>query len=269
MISNCPSPPSAPGAQLALSAFTGRVSGLAPGMRFIRQQRTPVSTPGPVAHRHRHYACARSLQGSVQVSGGTIGGLRWYLRAVLPISVAQPTRGQAVVEFALLMPLILFLVLAVGDFGRVYTSLVAVEAAAREAADLGAFDPGNWNTDIGGPGVSATNPGQTVVRMQRAACTSAAASHLEGYAEPPGTVNHATCTNPTMTCTLEPSGTDCATYTGGSGGCGDTATDPPCVVHVQLSYTFDTIVHAGFLPTTITFTRDARFAVSALSTGAP
>ena len=183
------------------------------------------------------------------------------------IPADRTNHGQALVEFALVIPLILFLVLAVGDFGRIYTSLVAVEAAAREAADLGAFNPGNWNTDL-----SSTNPGQAVVKLQQLACSSAASSHLEGYAEPPGTVNHATCTNPTLTCTLERQGqvaADCATYNVGAGGCGDTATDPPCVVHVQLAYQFDTLIRAPVLPTTITFTRDARYAVSSLSTGAP
>jgi len=185
----------------------------------------------------------------------------------VPTAVRKPQRGQSVVEFALVFPLLLVLVLAVGDFGRIYTSLVAVEAAAREAADLGAFDPGNWNTAL-----SPGNPAQTVVRMERAACTAAATSHLDGYAEPAGTVGHATCTNPTMACWLEEAGSpavSCATYVGGAGGCGDTATDPPCVVHVQLTYEFDTFVQAPFLPTTVTFVRDARFAVSALSTGAP
>lgn|SRR5579862_9416710 len=176
-------------------------------------------------------------------------------------------RGQSVVEFALIFPLLLVLVLAVGDFGRIYTSLVAVEAAAREAADLGAFDPANWNTDL-----ALANPAQTVVRMERAACTSAATSHLDGYAEPAGTVGHATCTNPTMACWLEQAGhapAPCATYVGGAGGCGDATTDPPCVVHVQLTYEFDTFIHAPILPATVTFVRDARFAVSGLSTGAP
>jgi Flp pilus assembly protein TadG len=185
----------------------------------------------------------------------------------MPIPENRTNHGQALVEFAFVIPLILFLVLAVGDFGRIYTSLVAVEAAAREAADLGAFNPSNWNTDL-----SSTNPGQAVVKLQQLACSSAASSHLEGYAEPPGTVNHATCTNPTLTCTLERQGqvaADCATYSVGAGGCGDTATDPPCVVHVQLAYQFDTLIRAPVLPTTITFTRDARYAVSSLSTGAP
>jgi Flp pilus assembly protein TadG len=181
--------------------------------------------------------------------------------------VSRPSAGQAVAEFALIAPLVLLLLLAVGDFGRLYTSLVAVEASAREAADLGAFDPGNWNAALG-----PLNPSQTVVRMKQAACSSAAQSHLEGYAEPAGTVNHATCTNPSMTCTLEQPGqppVDCASYTGGSGGCGDITTDPPCVVHVALTYEFDTLIRLPFPPPTLTFTRDARFAVSGLSTGAP
>lgn len=176
-------------------------------------------------------------------------------------------RGQALAEFALVTPVMLLLVLAVADLGRVYTSTVAVETSAREAADLGAFDPSNWNYAL-----APTNPSQTVVRMEQAACSSAAQSHLEGYAEPPGTVNHATCTNPTMTCTLEEVGqspVDCASYTGGTGGCGDIATDPPCIVHVTLTYEFHTIIQVPIIPSTLTFTRDARYAVSGLSTGAP
>ena len=179
----------------------------------------------------------------------------------------RPNRGQAVAEFAIIAPIVLILLLGVADFGRLYTSLVAVEAGAREAADLGAFDPGNWDT-----GLSPTNPGQTVIRMEQAACSSAAQSHLEGYAEPTGTVDHATCTNPTMTCTLEQQGqspVDCASYTGAVGGCGDHATDPPCVVHVALTYEFDTLVHVPVIPSALTFTRDARYAVSGLSTGTP
>lgn len=192
-------------------------------------------------------------------------GKSW--RAVPAIAPHRQRHGQALVEFAIVVPILLLLVLALGDFGRVYTSLVAIEAAAREAADAGAFYPDHWNTDL-----SAANPANAVAQMQQMACSSAAQSHLEGYAEPPGTVDHATCTNPTMTCTLEQQGqapTNCASYVGGAGGCGDKATDPPCVVHVQLAYEFDTLIRAPFLPSTVTFTRDARFAVSGLSTGAP
>ena len=54
--------------------------------------------------------------------------------------------GQSVVEFALVFPLMLLLVVAVADFGRLYVSAIAVEDAAREAADFGAFTTTNWAT---------------------------------------------------------------------------------------------------------------------------
>ena len=43
------------------------------------------------------------------------------------------------VEFALVVPVLMIMLVAVGDFGRLYVSAVAVESAAREAADFGAF----------------------------------------------------------------------------------------------------------------------------------
>ena len=52
--------------------------------------------------------------------------------------------GQSVTEFALIVPILLLLLIAISDFGRFYASAVAVEAAGREAADFGAFDASNW-----------------------------------------------------------------------------------------------------------------------------
>ena len=48
-------------------------------------------------------------------------------------------RGQALVEFAMLVPLMLLLAVALGDFGRLFTAGMGVESAAREAADYGAM----------------------------------------------------------------------------------------------------------------------------------
>ena len=48
-------------------------------------------------------------------------------------------RGQGLAEFALVVPLMFLLAVAVGDFGRLFNAAVATESAAREAADYGGF----------------------------------------------------------------------------------------------------------------------------------
>jgi hypothetical protein len=176
-------------------------------------------------------------------------------------------RGQSVVEFALVVPVMLLILLAVADFGRLYTSTVAVESAGREAADFGAFDTSHWDDSLGGGGNVAT----TVALMQERACVAAAGSHLEGYqsADP----DNKTCTNPTFSCTLEAAGvsTDCATSAGfvGSTSCSDPATEPPCTVHVQLVYEFRTLLGIPPMPESIQVTRDSWFRVSHLTAPTP
>ena len=47
-------------------------------------------------------------------------------------------RGQSMVEFVLVVPTLLFLVVIVADFGRVFAVSVALEAATRDAAEVAA-----------------------------------------------------------------------------------------------------------------------------------
>ena len=47
-------------------------------------------------------------------------------------------RGQALVEFALVLPMLLVLLLGIADFGRVFAAGITVEAAARNAAEAAA-----------------------------------------------------------------------------------------------------------------------------------
>jgi len=47
-------------------------------------------------------------------------------------------RGQALVEFGLVLPLLLILLLGVADFGRVFAAGITSEAAARNAAEAAA-----------------------------------------------------------------------------------------------------------------------------------
>ena len=82
-------------------------------------------------------------------------------------------RGQSLVEFALVLPVLMILVLGTLDFGRVYFAYVSVTNAARNGADFAAGGPAA-SADLDGirstvladtgdlPNSSPTNPGVTV-----------------------------------------------------------------------------------------------------------
>ena len=52
----------------------------------------------------------------------------------------QAARGQSLVEFALVLPLLLILLLGIADFGRIFTAAIASEAAVRNAAEAAALE---------------------------------------------------------------------------------------------------------------------------------
>lgn len=52
-------------------------------------------------------------------------------------------RGQSLVEFALLLPLLMLILLGILDLGRITASYVILENAAREGARYGASNPGD------------------------------------------------------------------------------------------------------------------------------
>lgn len=54
----------------------------------------------------------------------------------------QRSRGQGVVEFALILPVLVFLLLVTLDFGRLFMSYVTLTNTTRVAANFGATDPG-------------------------------------------------------------------------------------------------------------------------------
>ena len=57
-------------------------------------------------------------------------------------------KGQALVELALTLPLILLLVLGAMDFGRVYHTKIVITNAAREGANYLAYYPEEPNTSL-------------------------------------------------------------------------------------------------------------------------
>jgi hypothetical protein len=56
----------------------------------------------------------------------------------VPSGLIQDPRGQSLVEFALVLPMLLVLLLGLADFGRVFAAGITVEAAARNGAEAAA-----------------------------------------------------------------------------------------------------------------------------------
>jgi hypothetical protein len=180
-------------------------------------------------------------------------------------------RGQSVVEFALLAPIMIFLLFAILDLARIYTAMASVESAAREAADYATSAQGAiaW---------SDANIDATVAEMKRRACI--AASDLPDYegvdtSVPPDGLDE-DCTNPSFSaCVRQTAGTACddvATLNTTDAGytCHDPARNPPCRVTVTMSHVFHLFIPFQMdffgvefgLPVTLSFDRDSTFAMT-------
>jgi Flp pilus assembly protein TadG len=158
-------------------------------------------------------------------------------------------RGQGLAEFALIVPLMFLLAIAVGDFGRLFNAAVATESAAREAADYGAF--------LGSPvwADSLAPWSTTEAEMRLRACT--AMSEQGDFENTAGT-----CTgNPVMTWRLEEANGSAPTS-----DCGNRiGLVAPCRVHVTVTYIFRPLIAVPPIPGSLTLVRDSWFAVSDLT----
>jgi Flp pilus assembly protein TadG len=160
----------------------------------------------------------------------------------------ESERGQSLVEFALIVPLLFFLTIGIADFGRVFMTAIGVQSAAREAADYGAF-----LTHTAWDEANTTQSNNNYAEMARRTCTSL--SSLPGYQGTPGNTDCGTGGTPYYAFNIiRPAGV---------ANCGLVlATDQPCVIHARVIFPFSTIVQFPGIPTGITFTRDSYFAVS-------
>lgn len=169
-------------------------------------------------------------------------------------------RGQSLVELALVIPLVLFMALAVFDFARAFTTAITIEAAAREAADFGGLYPWHWNS------TDPASVNKTIEQMQTRACT--AASTLADYeGDDPSAVapgDPVTCTNPTFDWDVIPA-------PGPYPNCYDVPRDEvPCRIQVTLEHDFHVIIPLNIrfgdttlgLPSEVPITKNSTFAVS-------
>ncbi len=97
------------------------------------------------------------------------------------------TRGQSFVEFALVLPVLLILVLAALDFGRVYLGWVNVQNMARIAANFAANHASAWEPPITADDVAAQQRYQDLLRNDSKAINCTLPSPLPDPAFPAGT----------------------------------------------------------------------------------
>lgn len=160
--------------------------------------------------------------------------------------------GQSIVEFALVLPILLLLLIGIVDLARIYTTMMNVESAAREAADFG--------TTLGAAHWGALEQPTTVAEMQKRACV--ASSNLPDYSDTDGNPDNG-CTNPAFAyCLTTIAGGTCEPFDAAA-GCDDPLRSPPCTVTVTLTYDFHLFMPVTVgLPSTITFQRDSTFAMT-------
>jgi hypothetical protein len=168
------------------------------------------------------------------------------------------------------MPIMLVVLLGIVDLARIYTTMLSVESAAREAADYGTtLGAGKWQDGI--------PKDATVAGMERRACI--AASDLADYTDPDNDPTNGGCTNPSFTYCMRTSALGACDPYDPAAGCEDPLRDPPCEVTVTLNHVFHLLAPFHFefmgveygLPSTLTFDRDSTFAMTDidLAPGAP
>lgn len=185
-----------------------------------------------------------------------------------PVRAWERSRGQSVVEFALVLPIMVIVLLAILDFSRIYATMTSVESAAREAADYGTtLGAGKWQ--VGAPADA------TLAEMRRRACI--AASDLPDYQDPDGDPTNG-CSNPSFDyCLTTTAGGVCGPLDPLAGCESPTRSPDPCTVTVTLTHTFHlfspfNIEFSGVrigLPAAITFQRDSTFAMTDIALGSP
>lgn len=128
-------------------------------------------------------------------------------------------QGVALIEFTIILSLLMLMLLAAGDFGRIFYAQIALENAARSGASFGTRVGGAYRNDSG---------------------ILAAASADDG-----GLLD-VSITIPARTCTCA-DGSPVAC----SGNCGGTDPTPKILLTVQADYVFEAITNFPGLPPSV------------------
>jgi hypothetical protein len=99
------------------------------------------------------------------------------------------TKGQGLVEFALITPVVLLLLLVTIDFGRALYGWVVLQNAARIAANFAALNPDGWNPGSGIQVVKDRYDAQITEDLQAANCQSFGSGGGSGTAPDPSFVD--------------------------------------------------------------------------------
>jgi Flp pilus assembly protein TadG len=149
---------------------------------------------------------------------------------------ADRSRGQALVEFALILPVLLLLLVITLDFGRLFFSYIQITNAAREAANYGSHVP----TDL--VGMQAKAGQETNSQGQRGENATVITAVCKDSATPPNTVL-------------------CSAASGGAGS-GNTVT-----VNVNEPFTFLTPLISGFFGGNLTMSSSATSVITDYAPG--
>lgn len=164
-----------------------------------------------------------------------------------PVAAPPAHRGQTLVEFALVLPMLLVLLLGIVDFGRVFAAGITVEGLARNAAEAGAQEYLQFRRATAPAQPSPADYAAVHTRVQEVACEEAKTLANRTTAGP-------TCTMPVIgSCIHDEWGSHCSALSGPApASCSILGTFPPILasqpgglpyVQVTTCYQFTTLIN--------------------------
>ncbi|HEX3220214.1 MAG TPA: TadE/TadG family type IV pilus assembly protein [Candidatus Limnocylindria bacterium] len=133
------------------------------------------------------------------------------------------SRGQSMVEMALILPFLLAFVGGATDFARAFQASITLESSARNAAEY----------------VAGNSADSTAAQADATRVVCLESTGVPGYAPGTGPQPDETCTNPTVTVT---------NFSVSTSALGASTRNPIGTVKVTASAPFDTLLPYPFLP---------------------